>query len=135
MAQKILSYQMKVSDKGLPCKGVLKEIENSLEAKQEFVNGLIQVIMVEDIDIILNDEGKLMGLPPNRAILDDDNILLDVIVGNCLAVRHNEDGEFISINEDDIPTIEKYLRPVICLDGMISLIPEEFLYTLEGGEN
>ena len=50
------------------------EIEDSLEAMQRVVGGDIEEFMPyeEEIAIICNEEGKLMGLPLNRALFDDD---------------------------------------------------------------
>ena len=33
----------------------------------------------------------------------------DMLVGNLMCVRHNSEGEFTSIREEDIPVIEKHL--------------------------
>ena len=45
-------------------------LENSLEAMQEAVGGLIDIIdLEEDTCILLNDEGKLIGLKGNRRIV------------------------------------------------------------------
>ena len=45
-------------------------IDNTLEAMQQFVGGLIECLPMDDpeADIVLvcNDEGKLLQLPPNR---------------------------------------------------------------------
>ncbi|MBO5629944.1 MAG: DUF3846 domain-containing protein [Aeriscardovia sp.] len=93
--------------------GYFGEIQNTLEAKQKYVGGLIQVITLDGvIDIICNDEGKLMGLPVNRAWRDDDGKPIDIFVGSIVAVRHDEEGNFIDIHDDDIQTIRKYLMPL-----------------------
>lgn len=102
---------MRVSNDGTQYKGALVDIDNTLEAKQKYVDGLIQVLCVNDIDIICNDEGKLMGLPVNRVLLDEKNNMLDIFVGNILCCRHNDDGDFTDINSDDIETIERMLKP------------------------
>jgi hypothetical protein len=131
MAEKILSYQMKVDeDTGQPYRGIFKPIENTLSALQHYVNfgrddGTIQVIGLEDIDLIVHDEGKLLQFPPNRALVDADGEVYDIAVGNILAVRHNDDGEFISILESDLPTIQKYLRPVLKARATLIILPTE----------
>lgn len=123
---KILSYQMRVDrNTGQVYRGSLVEIENSLKTKQDYVGGLIQVLTIEDIDIICNDEGKLMGLLPNRALLDESGEIIDIFVGNILAVRHNEEGEFTSILSDDIRTINKYLKPLFRVGTKLMVIPKE----------
>lgn len=111
-------------------RGSLVEIENSLKAKQDYVNynephGLIQVICIEGIDIICNDEGKLQQLPPNRVLIDEYGEVVDIFVGNILAVRHNDEGEFTSIHPEDIQIINKYLKPVVRVGTKLMLIPKE----------
>ena len=128
---KILSYQMRVDkDSGQVYRGSLVEIENSLKAKQDYVNynephGIIQVICIDGIDIICHDEGKLKQFPPNRVWLDEDGNLIDVFCGNILAVRHNNEGEFTSIRPEDVSTINKYLKPVTRIGNKLMAIPEE----------
>lgn len=117
---KIKAYLMRVNQlSGVVYKGYLAEVDNSLEAEQAYVNydephGLITVISINDnIDIICNDEGKLRNFPINRFLVNDDGVVLDMLVGNILCVRHNSDGEFTSIKEDDIPIIESHLIPLM----------------------
>lgn len=117
---KIKAYLMRVNQiSGVVYKGYLAEVDNSLEAEQAYVNydephGLITVISINDnIDIICNDEGKLKNFPINRFLVNDDGVVLDMLVGNIMCVRHNSDGEFTSIKEDDIPIIESHLIPLM----------------------
>lgn len=117
MEKKINAYMLRLNDAGMPCKGYIGEIENTLEAKQKYVQGLIQVISLNSqIDIICNDEGKLMGLEPNRAFMDGEDIL-DIFVGDILACRHDAEGNFTSIKEEDIPIIESMLLPIRIVVG------------------
>lgn len=117
MEKKINAYMLRLNDAGMPCKGYIGEIENSLEAKQKYVKGLIQVVSLNSqIDIICNDEGKLIGLEPNRAFMDGEDIL-DILVGDILACRHDAEGNFTSIKEEDIPIIESMLLPIRIVVG------------------
>jgi hypothetical protein len=130
MDGKIKVYIMRVSDDGKVYKGYIDEIENTLKAKQSLVGGLIQVIQINnEIDLICNDEGKLNRLSPNRAIYVNatDDEPYDFICGNCLCVRHNNEGEFTSIHEDDVKIIRKLVRPIetiLCPDIILSM-PED----------
>ena len=91
-------------------KGHIEDKENTLEASKLFVGGYIQVVsLTEDIDIVINDEGKLDGLPVNRVWCNSDGKAFDILVGNIFACRHDEEGNFTSILEDDIPVILKRL--------------------------
>lgn len=52
------------------------EIENTLEAEQEFVGGLIEcTALTEDIDLVCNEEGWLIGLEPRVAIKEPQTII------------------------------------------------------------
>ena len=117
--EKIQAYLLRVNKlSGVVYKGYLAEVDNSLEAEQAYVNydephGYITVLSITDaIDIIANDEGKLKNYPINRIVVDADGRPWDLLVGNLMCVRHNEEGEFTSILKSDIPIIEKYLIPL-----------------------
>jgi hypothetical protein len=73
-------------------------IDNTLEAKQELVGGLIELVRLSDTaDLICNDEGKLMGLPANRIVGND------VIAGTFFVVGCEWDNEnFVSLSDEDI---------------------------------
>ena len=117
---KIQAYLLRVDKQsGVVYKGYLSEVENSLEVEQRYVNydepyGLITVLSITDeIDVIANDEGKLKNYPINRFVVDDMGGVYDMLVGNLMCVRHNSEGEFTSIKEDDIPIIESHLIPLM----------------------
>lgn len=118
--EKIQAYLLRVNKlSGVVYKGYLAEVDNTLEAEQRYVNydephGLITVLSITDeIDVIANDEGKLNNFPINRFLVSDDAIVLDMLVGNIMCVRHNSAGEFTSIREEDIPVIESHLIPLM----------------------
>lgn len=105
---KIKAYLMRTDKKSkIVYKGYLTEVDNTLEAEQRYVNfneanGLIQVVSInDDIDIIVNTDGKIRNFPINRFLVSDDGIVLDMLVGNIMCVRHNIDGEFTSIRKDN----------------------------------
>lgn len=58
-------------------------IDGTLESMQKTVGGCIEVIYPFDDDtaLVCNDEGKLNGLPLNRAIKDQDGEIYDIIAG------------------------------------------------------
>ena len=70
------------------------EIEGGLESLQAAVGGVIQAIYpYEDpVALICNDEGKLIGLPLNRALYDDDGHMYDIVPGNFLIVGLGEES-------------------------------------------
>lgn len=118
MSDRIINgYFLRVSEE-LPYKGYMHEFKDSLEVLQEYVGGYIDVVTLGNkIDLIINDEGKINRLPVNRAWTDADGHILDLICGNILCVRHNSDGEFVSIEKEDIQIIEKTLIPLMTLKG------------------
>lgn len=81
---------------------VVKEIYNTLKAKQQEVGGYIDCVPTmfsneESYDFIVNDEGKIMGLPANRYIYNK----ADIIAGNFLISKANEEGEFVTLNDEE----------------------------------
>lgn len=81
------------------------DLPSDLTSLQKQVGGLIQVIYPFPEDelaaVICNDEGKLLGLPWNRPLFDEDGILYDVLVGTFLVVGLTED-DFGSLTEEQI---------------------------------
>ena len=84
------------------------EIPAGLESLQQKVEGLIQVLYPFFDDpssaVICNDEGKLLGLPWNRPLFDEDGNIYDIIVGTFLVVGLTED-DFGSLTDE---LIQKY---------------------------
>lgn len=77
----------------------VRTIPNTLKAMQEAVGGLIQIIPLEDdIQLVCNDEGKLIGLEGNRRVRND------IIVGNFFLAADGGE-ELCSLSEKEI---EKY---------------------------
>ena len=72
----------------------VKEISCELEALQREVGGYIQAVYPFDdtVAIICNEEGKLQGLPLNRALYDEDGILFDIIAGTFIVAGLTEDN-------------------------------------------
>ena len=99
-----------------------KEIENTLESLQEIVGGYIEspyisnIFRENDIDIIINEEGKILTLQEEIAVIDKEKaIVIDVLCGNCIFVSHNEQGETIGLNDEQIKIIKKELNYVVNL--------------------
>lgn len=89
--QVIILYK-KVGEKPVPMK-----IDNTLEAKQKLVGGLIEVVDFDDILLVCNEEGKLLNLRPNLAFP------YDYIAGDCFLIGDDfEHGEFKSLTKDEV---------------------------------
>lgn len=69
------------------------EIEGGLESLQAAVGGDIQATYPFDdlVGLICNDEGKLLGMPLNRALYDDGGRMYDIVAGNFLIVGLGEE--------------------------------------------
>ncbi|NLL67845.1 MAG: DUF3846 domain-containing protein [Clostridiaceae bacterium] len=78
------------------------DIGNDLKSMQDVVGGLIEVINLED-DIVMvdNEEGKLIGLEGNR------RVGRDIIAGTFFLCGSNDEGEFVSLTEEQI---DKYTK-------------------------
>ena len=98
-----------------------KDINNTLEALQEIVGGYIEipflseVFLENEIDIIINEEGKFIeGLNPEIAIVrKGDNQIVDIVYGNCIFASHDEQGETVSLSDEQIKVITEELKDVI----------------------
>ena len=56
--------------------------------------GLIEFVYLEDnVSILCNEEGKIIGLEPNRRLGDD------ILCGVFYVVAENDDGELVSLTE------------------------------------
>lgn len=72
-------------------------IKTKLENLQEAVGGLIEIIDIEDdVCILCNEEGKLIGLEGNRKLGDD------ILVGTFYVCGSNDESELISLTDTQI---------------------------------
>lgn len=131
MSNQIRGYFMRVDkETGQKFRGYFGELKNTLRSLQDYVSynqphSLIQIIhLTTDIDIIMDEEGKLRQHPINRAIMSEDGKILDIVVGNIVCVRHEGD-QFVSIKENDRGIIEKQLAPVLTLLGKTVVLEAE----------
>lgn len=85
----------------------VQEIDGSLESMQKIVGGTIQAVYAFDEPVcIVNDEGKLLGLPMNRALTDESGVPYDIVCGTFFVVGIG-DEDFTSLTEQQI---EKYRK-------------------------
>lgn len=91
----------------------LTDIDNTLKAMQKFVGGRIEkVSFTDEIDLICNEEGKILGMLPSAAWFED-NELVDVICGDCFLCRFDNKGNFTDIKGSDVEIIERKLKSLI----------------------
>ena len=103
------------------------EIDGSLEGMQKTVGGYIQAVypFEETVCLVCNEEGKLQGLPLNRALRDDDNRIYDIVAGTFFVCDCSTEN-FKSLNEEQLKRYtEKYKRPerFMRVDDQILAIP------------
>lgn len=67
-----------------------------------FLRGLNVVSPDDNVCVVLNDEGKLMGLPLNRALGD-----YDVIAGTFFVCGYNEEN-FVGLTPEQFTRYEKF---------------------------
>lgn len=84
-------------------------IKNELSSYQKAVGGYIECIdLPNGTTIICNEEGKINGLPLNRAIRDENGEIIDIVAGNIVIVGFDAyEGEFISLTEEQTEELKK----------------------------
>ena len=88
---------------------VVKEIVDDLKTIQGIVGGYIEVVSfptVKGVDLVVNEEGKLDKLAGNFFIPHYE----DCVVGACMITGYNDEGEFISLTEDQIKKVSNYIN-------------------------
>lgn len=109
-----------------PCQS---EIGRKLSSMQKVVGGTIQVLypFEEPVALVCNDEGKLLGLPANRALRDGEGKLYDIVCGTFFLCGAPPDGEdFTSLTEEQLEQYrQRFLRPELFLNlvGEIHCLP------------
>ncbi len=83
-------------------------LNNEYKDLSAAVGGLIQMVYPysDKVGLMLNDEGKLLGMEPNRSLKDEDGNIYDVIAGTFYVVGLDEEN-FGSLSEE---LIEKYMK-------------------------
>ena len=80
-------------------------LDNKLEAMQKIVGGNIEVVNLDqNTALVCNEEGKLDGLEGNRRVAHD------VIAGTFFIVGDNNEGEFISLTDEQISNYHKRFK-------------------------
>ncbi len=84
------------------------EISDDLKSLQQVVGGSIGATYPFDdpVAIVYNDDGKLMGLPLNRALRDEHGEAYDVVAGTFLVVGLGEE-DFASLTPELAQKFEK----------------------------
>ena len=113
------------------------EINNDLKTLQQEVGGTIAAVypFADPVAIVCNDEGKLLGLPMNRALRDEHGQTYDVIAGTFLVVGTG-DEDFSSLSPELAQKYEEHFHQpetFIKLGGHLVILPtpDEAVQTAE----
>ena len=89
-----------VVERQKPCR--VQEIE-SLADMQQLVGGDIEAVypFQELVAVVCNADGKLLGLPMNRPLLDKDYLPYDIIRGTFFVAGLGQE-DFISLTDEQI---------------------------------
>ena len=93
------------------------ELVNTLEVMQQFVGGLIECIPLDadpddgrEILLVANDEGKLMGLAPNRWLWDG----LDLLAEPAFIAAGDSEGNICSLSDVQMERYsQQFAQPVL----------------------
>ena len=107
----------------------VKEIDPGLHALQAEVGGDIAASYPFDdpVGLVLNDEGKLIGLDLNRSLRDEHGEIYDIVAGTFLVVDLGPES-FASLPPDMIQKYtEQFKRPELfaSINGQIVSVPVE----------
>ena len=117
----------------------VREIENTLEDLQSIVGGYIEIPLLSrkfynnGIDVIINEEGKLMeNIKPEIAIVNSTGKIVDVVMGNCIFASHDSEGNTTALNKEQIAIVKEELSTLAFLDNSneneIAIAPVRVLY-------
>lgn len=87
------------------------EIGTSLADLQKAVGGMIETYypFEEEVCIVCNDEGKLIGMPPCRAIYGEDKKVMDIICGPFFICDCRTEN-FASLSQEQIKRYTEQFR-------------------------
>ncbi len=109
----------------------VKEIPDDLKEMQALVGGRIQAIypFPEDVALVCNEEGWLLGLPGNRGLRDSHGKVCNIIWGTFFLCGAPVDSEnFVSLTPEQISRFERMFHTpeaVVGLNGRIICVPVE----------
>ena len=101
-------------------KPMVQDISSDLESMQKTVGGSIEAVYPfdEPVALICNEEGKLLNLPLNRALRDDEGNVYDIISGTFfLCAAPTDSDHFAGLTDQQVKTfIERFDMPEMFLN-------------------
>ena len=110
-------------------KPMVRDIDAGLESMQKIVGGPIEAVYPFDgpVALICNEEGKLLNLPLNRALRDDEGKVYDIISGTFFLCAAPPDSDhFTSLTDQQVKTyMERFSMPEMFLNvgGNLFVLP------------
>lgn len=113
-------------------------MENKLENLQKEVGGLIEIPYISErldnakVDIVINEEGKILELPATIALIDKNTgTMVDMVCGVCLFVSHDAEGNTIGLTDEQIEFVGNIFEKEIMVDSKnytkVAVIKEDYL--------
>ena len=110
-------------------KPMVQDIGSDLASMQKIVGGSIEAVypFADPVALICNEEGKLLGLPLNRALRDDEGNVYDIISGtffHCAAPP--DSNHFAGLTDQQVKTyMERFATPEMFLNvgGDLFVLP------------
>ena len=95
----------------------IKPFNEELHYLQSLVGGYLEHFIIDDdldrqhIDMWIDEEGKLKmeELKPTWSLCDPQGNIYDVIFGNCVFSKYNDDGETLGLTIDEVHTVIDFL--------------------------
>ena len=107
------------------------ELSHSLEEMQKAVGGFIQILYPfgEPVALVCNEEGKLLGLPANRALRDESGAVYDIVCGTFFLCGAPPDSDMLEgLTEEQASRYERrFARPELFLNlgGRVICLPDQ----------
>lgn len=91
----------------------IEEMELTLSAMQKTVGGLIQAIYPweDKVALVCNDEGKILEMPMNRALTDDEGHIYDIVCGTFFICGLTEDN-FAGLTDEQAALYSEKFRDI-----------------------
>ena len=110
-------------------KPTAQDIGSDLESMQKIVGGSIEAVypFANPVALICNEEGKLLDLPLNRALRDDEGNVYDIISGTFFVCAAPPDSDhFAGLTDQQVKTyMERFAVPEMFLNvgGDLFVLP------------
>ena len=92
-------------------KPYVKEIGDDLKSLQSVVGGLIECVYIDNVALVVNEEGKFNGSSFNRAIYNDDGVAVDYIFGTFFICGLGEE-DFTDLPDEEIERFSELYSPL-----------------------